>query len=134
MAEDLHSAIELSGKYSRTIQIYLLCDVSFSIVWLLYMVINHDWHDWYLFVAPLILTIPMLFLYSKPIAVSVHSQRLYIRDNKIDVSQRIKTVERQNERSAIVRFNFLYQLQVTGSPEQIGRLVEQLKSYSKATQ
>ena len=133
MAEDWNSTIELSGRYSRTIKIYLLCDFCFSIGWLLFMVINHDWHDWYLFVASLILTVPMLFLYSKPIAVSVHSQRLYIRDNKIDVTQRVKTVERQTDRSAIIRFNFLYQLNVTGSPEQIGHLVEQLKSYSKVT-
>ncbi|WP_281759505.1 hypothetical protein [Alicyclobacillus hesperidum] len=133
MKEDWHSASELSGRYSWTIQIYLLCDISLSVGWLLFMVISHDWRDWYLFLAPLIITIPMLFLYSKPVAVSVHSQRLYIRHNKIDVTQRVKTVERQTERSAIIRFNFLYQLHVTGSPEQIGHLLEQLASYLKAT-
>lgn len=129
MASAWDFAIQLSGRYSRTIQIYLLCDLALSIGWILVMAINHDWHEWYLFLPVPILTIPMLTLYSKTIAVKVYSKRLYIRDSKIDVTNKIKNITRQTDCSVIIRFNFLYQLNVKGSPEQIGYLMEQLKSY-----
>lgn len=129
MSSDENNGIKLSGRYSRSIQIYLSGIIAFELVMSISMMISHSWQEWYLFLPPFILLLPMLVLYLKPITVVVDSGRLYIRDKRIDVTQKIKTVQLRDENLATVRFNILYQLNVKGSSAQISSIVKQLKRH-----
>ena len=126
---DESSEITLSGRYSRTIQVYFVSIIACEFLALIIMIVSHDWQEWYLFFPLIILLVPMFMLYSKQITVVVESERLFIREKKIDVTQRIKTVKRKADNTVTVRFNILYQLNVTGSPEQIDNIIEQLRRY-----
>ena len=121
--------IELTGKYTRMIRIYLICLLAVILTYAIEMIIKHHWQEWYLFVPALILMLIWLPLYSKPIKVEVRSGRLYLRNKEIDVTWRIHQVKRQNENMITIRFNFLYQLNIMGDQEQIDQVEEQLKHY-----
>jgi Na+/melibiose symporter-like transporter len=133
MYHDGDTTIKLTGKYSRTIQIFWSLLITVFAVVLITTLTSGNSQEWFVCVVVvyLIISVSMVALYAKSIHVEVCSGRLYIRQKRIDVTNRIKTVKRRSHNMATVRFNMLYQLNDTPVSTAFEQALTKTARYSK---
>lgn len=133
--QDENVVVSLVGRHSKTIMVFFLTlavlMVADSLIFLL-IPASPGGRDfmWGMSFWPLLGAFGfglVLWDFSKSFKVQVSSGKLYLRGMSPDVSRKIKAVERMNNDRVTIRFNFLYQLHVKGSQEQLDLFLHHLQ-------